>query len=403
MTRRNRSVLHHLGSERMLPNSYNGKLISQEQAAKLIGTCTDRRLPKGLLFNTNDNFDITKWTVHNIKDKPRKYELLPRNATRETRGSIVYTGCFTDNNTDSLDLIMQASILMERYFTKSREKDGSEGNMSAWSQNYNRGRRIQAAIHAKESDKKRIKGTIYTKLNQCKEIFSNQFINKGVGFEELLEDLKQVFYDRKNVPLCYISSSNLSNSEHIDTGDHSRSFAIWVTKDKYEGAYLLFPQWGLAIELGHGRYISWNGNECAHCSSVPIISDNNNDRKIYSLFTALTKTLYNETMKIRRCDSELAKRCELGWAETHKSLLSNLQAGMMVQIRVIPSVIFKKFQNEQLKPKMRKTSKKYHYYQTNEIIKITHTTIMLKRAFKKTIWKRSMRKAWTNLVIDNKK
>ena len=54
-------------------------------------------------------------------------------------------------------------------------------------------------------------------------------------------------------------------------------------------------------------------------------------------------------MKIRRCDSELAKRCELGWAETHKSLLSNLQAGMMVQIRVIPSVIFKKFQNEQLK------------------------------------------------------
>ena len=229
----------------MLPNSYNGKPISQEQAAKLIGTCTDRRLPKGLLFNTNNNFDITKWTVHNIKDKPRKYELLPRNATRETRGSIVYTGCFTDNNTDSLDLIMQASILMERYFTKSREKDGSEGNMSAWSQ-----RRIQAAIHAKESDKKRIKGTIYKKLNQCKEIFSYQFINKGVGFEELLEDLKQVFYAQRNVPLCYVSSTNLSNSEHIDTGDHSRSFAFWVTKDKYEGAYLLFPQWGLAFELG---------------------------------------------------------------------------------------------------------------------------------------------------------
>ena len=73
----------------------------------------------------------------------------------------------------------------------------------------------------------------------------------------------------------------------------------------------------------------------------------------------------------------------------------------MVQIRVIPSVIFEKFQNEQLKPKMRKTSKKYHYYQTNEIIKITCTTITLKRAFKKTSWKRSIRKAWTNLVVDN--
>ena len=166
----------------MLPNSYNGKPISQEQAAKLIGTCTDRRLPKGLLFNTNDNFDITKWTVHNIKDKPRKYELLPRNATRETRGSIVYTGCFNDNNTDSLDLIMQASILMDRYFTNTREDDVMEGKLSAWSQNYSRGVRIQAAIHAKESDKNRIEGIIYTILNQCKEIFINQFITKGVGF-----------------------------------------------------------------------------------------------------------------------------------------------------------------------------------------------------------------------------
>ena len=405
MTRRNRSVLNHLGSERMLPNSYNGIPISQEQATKLIGTCTDRKLPKGLLFNTNYKltFDITKWTVHNIKDKPIKYVLLPENATKKTKGSIVYTGCFNDNNTDSLDMIMQASILMERYFTNTREDDVMEGQLSAWSQNYSRGVRIQAAIHAKESDKNRIEGIIYTILNQCKEIFINQFINKGVGFEELLEDLKQVFYAQRNVPLCYVSSTNLSNSEHIDTGDHSRSFAFWVTKDKYEGAYLLFPQWGLAFELGHGRFISWNGNECAHCSSVPIISGNNNDRKIYSLFTALTKTLYNETMKIRRCDSELVKRHQLGWAETHKSLLSNLRVGMMVQIRVIPSVIYKKFQNEKLKSKMWKTSKKYHYYQTNVIIKITSKSITLKRAFKKTFWKRSIRKAWFNLVVDKKK
>ena len=51
---------------------------------------------------------------------------------------------------------------------------------------------------------------------------------------------------------------------------------------------------------------------------------------------------------------------------------------------------------------MWKRSKKYHYYQTNVIIKITSKSITLKRAFKKTFWKRSIRKAWFNLVVDKK-
>jgi hypothetical protein len=46
--------------------------------------------------------------------------------------------------------------------------------MSSWSQNNSHGIQIQAGIPAKESDKQRIKTDIYTQLNRCKEIFTNQ-------------------------------------------------------------------------------------------------------------------------------------------------------------------------------------------------------------------------------------
>ena len=82
------------------------------------------------------------------------------------------------------------------------------------------------------------------------KIFDKQFTKKGVGYEELKDNLWDVFESStNNVPLCFLTSRNLGNSEHLDKDDHSRSFAFWVTEDEIEGAFLLFPQWGLAIEL----------------------------------------------------------------------------------------------------------------------------------------------------------
>jgi hypothetical protein len=291
---------------------------------------------------------------------------------------------------------MSAAILMDRHFTKTREGK-CDGKMSSWSQNHSHGQPIKAAIHhAKESDKRSIKKDIYTRLSRCKGIFANRFENKNVGFEDLLSDIEKVFYSSNNAPLCYIASKNLSNSEHVDANDWSRSFAFWVTEHDYEGAYLLFPQWGLAIELCHGRYISWSGKECAHCSSVPKKSNNNNERNIYSLFTALPKNLYNEGMKKVRCDKQLMIR--------HVSKQTEeLCVGMEVQIKVIPNKIYKKMKSNGLSVIQRKMLiKRYHYYQKNVIKSISRNRITLKRAFKKTIWEISMKFAWFNLVIDNK-
>lgn len=410
MTKRKskRTVLKHLGDERMYPNSYNDQQISREQAVEMIENVTDRNLPQGYKYNTNYNgFDISEWTVHKLTDKPKKFTLLPKNASKEEIGSIVLAGCCDDNNNDNLDLITQAAMLMVTYFTQTRKeckggKMTSEckgGKMTAWSENSSFGEQTQAAIDAPELQKHIIKGQIYTILKRCKNIFIEQFKNQDVGFEELLNDLSQVFYKKNDAPLCYIASKNLCNSEHLDTGDHSRSFAYWVTEDTYEGAYLLFPQWGLAIELGHGRYISWDGKVCAHCSSIPRLSNDNKERNIYSLFTALTRSLYNDTVKTRRCDKVLMKRHKIGWAKTKETLFMSLCVGMKVQIKVIPPRIYKRLQNESSNQEMRKLLKKYHYFQTNKIVTISGDSITLKKEFAKTIWTMSLQKTWINLVV----
>jgi hypothetical protein len=46
----------------------------------------------------------------------------------------------------------------------------------------------------------------------------------------------------------------------------------------------------------------------AQVESIPKKSDNNNERNIYSLFTALPKNLYYEGMKKVRCDNKLRIR-----------------------------------------------------------------------------------------------
>ena len=191
--------------------------------------------------------------------------------------------------------------------TKTRPETG-HGEMSAYSENYKYGQQTQAVIHAKTSINHQIKSKYFTILGKCKNIFNEQFGGKHAGYEQLQQQLREVFVDCNIAPLCYITSKNLSNSEHLDTNDCSRSYAFWVTEHDYEGAYLLFPQWGLAIDLCHGRYISWNGKECAHCTSVPKKSDNGVTMDIYSLFTALPKGLYNASVKKAKFDKVIETR-----------------------------------------------------------------------------------------------
>ena len=81
-------------------------------------------------------------------------------------------------------------------------------------------------------------------------------------------------------------SVNLGNSPHYDSGDTSKSVAIWVEEKpgSAENWYFILPNVsykgsrGLVVKLVHGVVISWDGREIFHCSSKATPGDGN---KVY--------------------------------------------------------------------------------------------------------------------------
>ena len=76
----------------------------------------------------------------------------------------------------------------------------------------------------------------------------------------------------------YVFSKNLTNSLHIDTGDDSKSFAIFFQQEMNGLTWFLFPFYGIAIECSRHTVISWDGKTMFHCSCT--VSDG-----LYSFFT----------------------------------------------------------------------------------------------------------------------
>ena len=390
--------VQHLGKNRMLPNTFNCKHITKSKASQLMKTYSVNRPTPYFLYDSNyDDFIIEEWQ-HVVKknDAPKYYILQQEDESVLGKGSIVYTGRVEGNNLQSL---FDATKLSSKYLTKVRPETG-HGEMSAYSENNKFGQQTQAVIHAKTSIKQQIKSKFFTILGKCKKIFNEQFGGKHVGYEQLQQQIREVFVDCNNAPLCYITSKNLSNSEHLDTNDCSRSYAFWVTEHDYEGAYLLFPQWGLAIELCHGRYISWNGKECAHCTSVPKKSDNGVTMDIYSLFTALPKGLYNASVKKAKLDKVIETRHTSG-VEMCNTFFESLRVGMTVQYKVLPPRKVKYINDKSTtKHKRKKITKQYHYYQTNKIIKIMGDRIKLKKKFQGRNWILTKQQVCNRLAID---
>ena len=102
-------------------------------------------------------------------------------------------------------------------------------------------------------------------------------------------------------------SINLTNSSHYDVGDASRGYAVWVEggavrgKSGNDGWYFVLPnvvvvsgqeggeceKGGIAIRLGHGVTISWDGRVLRHCTSQPIAMSQEGNR--FGVFVAAKK------------------------------------------------------------------------------------------------------------------
>ena len=136
--------------------------------------------------------------------------------------------------------------------------------------------------------------------------FHQEFSEMNVGYDEMLQVQEKLWPKNRNYPngpASWIVSKNLGNPEHIDN-DLSRSYAGWFTNGDIanESAWFLFPNWGVAIELCNDTWISWAGNECAHCSSIPHLTD---EVEIYSLFTAITKKVSTTADRVKKCEAIL--------------------------------------------------------------------------------------------------
>ena len=98
------------------------------------------------------------------------------------------------------------------------------------------------------------------------------FRGKGVGVEAIEAD-PDVPRGKTRVLASGAASSGLSNSGHCDVRDSSRSFSVWTTSDPsiiyaQRRWWFFMPRNGLAIELGEGVAVSWDGRWVWHCSAV---------------------------------------------------------------------------------------------------------------------------------------
>jgi len=222
---------------------------------------------------------------------------IHRHANRDT--SILYSTC---------------KDIADKYSGVRGEGWGGVGEM--FSAGYNVGYKGRISPVAKSQKLKKMPSSvahsITNRLSICGGIFHDEFNDKNVGFNEMVLLQAKIWpKNRKllNGPACWVVSKDLGNPKHIDD-DFSRSYAGWFTKETVhdKSAWFLFPDWGVAIELCNDTWISWDGVNCAHCSSVPHLAESNN---IYSLFTAITKKVYANATKVNKCESLLHKRVVL--------------------------------------------------------------------------------------------
>ena len=86
---------------------------------------------------------------------------------------------------------------------------------------------------------------------------------------------------RRRVGYTVDMSVNLGNSSHFDVHDASQGYSVWTEEIRGLGAnwYFVMPNLhgtrpdgrtfaGIAIRLGHGVAISWDGRVIRHCTSL---------------------------------------------------------------------------------------------------------------------------------------
>jgi len=169
--------------------------------------------------------------------------------------------------------------------------------------------------------------------------FARHFGGRNVGWEEMLKCQSDLWPSPKpKTARCWDASENIGNSCHTDR-DNARSFAVWLrskTEVIVDGWWFLFPKHGVAVELAHGTWMSWDGREKPHCSSVPCCTK---DDKLLSLFASLPNNLCSVFEREQACGDVIKARQEQDtdgpWSGS-KGIFRDLHIGTHVMLRWVP-------------------------------------------------------------------
>ena len=173
------------------------------------------------------------------------------------------------------------------------------------------------------------------------------FAGRGVGWEEMLQRQEEA-WPRGTPwwPQHWAASEDLGNAMHIDP-DGSRSFAVWYAERGHAGVsdgwWFLFPTHGLAVELAHGTWISWDGRVQRHCTALPCVGEGD---RLCSVFTSLPHNVLAHLDRGASLGAVLRDRGEVPRGGEKvvlrgRALFDSLVEGQSVRIRVAQPVPLK--------------------------------------------------------------
>jgi hypothetical protein len=286
----------HLHGKLLRGNSYRGEYITQVDAKKLdYLKSSNAKKVEGLTYDISfPDFNPNCWPT-SIGSNVNNIHLILK---PEKDGGQEF---FIDVHRFSTNEIANQMITTCEYIAHHRDEVrdnnwGSVGKMfpAGYQRGYN-GKMIPYVMKDK-SDPNTV-STLGQKLSSAGKIFADQFGGRKILYNEMMSSQSAIWPKNKvmdcpSYPMTWMVSIDLGNPMHVDSNDGSYSYACWFTnppQHKTKTTWLLFPEWGVAIQLSHGTWISWNGKHCAHCSSVP--REEIDNFHIYSLFTSQPKDL----------------------------------------------------------------------------------------------------------------
>lgn len=292
------------------------------------GKC--KKVP-GLVFDVDyPNFDPMKWKYPITKDVSHiNWELCVEGYDGVENVTSYALHVHRHGNRDTSMLLSTCENIANNYSGVRNKGWGGAGCM--YSAGYNVGFKGRVSRVALSSKMKRKSCSIVHSMTNCLYIagglFHKEFGSENVGYNEMMETQTNMWPKHRKLlsaPASWIVSKDLGNPEHVDN-DFSRSYAGWFTNHDIENksAWFLFPEWGVAIELSNDTWISWDGVNCRHCSSVPHLGENNH---IYSLFTAITSKVYSTVDRVNTCENLLQQRLHFDF----------LRVNDMVSLRWVP-------------------------------------------------------------------